>query len=80
MIHFDSNGERRSSESGIESDGSDNRAPGSNRPIAPPPGLTHPGLNISPNSSASSSLFSGNALFVAFEYEQKKLQATKGKA
>ncbi len=73
--------ERRSSESGIEPDGSSQHGagPGAPRPLPPPPGLTHPGLNISPNASASSSLFSGNSLFETFEYEKKKLMATKGR-
>ena len=64
MVLFDRNGEScRSSESSCESDGSEHRAPGCNRPA--------------PVDSNGSSLFTG-PLFSAFDYEQKKLLANKG--
>ena len=68
---FDRNGERRSSESGCESDGSDYRAPGCNRP---------PGLGSPANAATLFGVGPAGSLFSAIDYEQKKLLATKGRS
>ncbi len=79
------NGDRRSSESGCDSDGSDNRAPGSNRPKTSTSSVMFPHQTLTGttnhvdnhNSLFSTEIFSESA---TIDYQQKLLLAQRGRS